>query len=291
MAATQGGALAEFGKRPLGYKVGVFAGVAALLGLLYFQFMYRPMQKKLKAAQTHNEELQQESSDLEDQIGKINEMLKKRADLDKKLEEDRKALPTEAELPSFFDTLNRKVGDAGVEVKRWEYKKEIPVEDFYRVPVEIELTGTYEQLKRFFASLLPHDDGGAGADLPQEKERIITIENLTLSDPIAKNGEIVLTAKFTASTFRQDAAKESAKPAGAAATKPATAPASTPPPAAGSGSGSAPGKGTGTGSGTGSSNKGLPAEVKDEVKDDMKMSKDRAGSAHPDGNAKLKGGM
>jgi hypothetical protein len=45
------------------------------------------------------------------------------------------------------------------------------------------------------------------------------------------------------------------------------------------------------GSGSATGNKSLPAEVKDEVKDDMKMSKDRNGSAHPDGNAKLKGGM
>jgi type IV pilus assembly protein PilO len=277
MAATQGGALAEFGKRPLGQKVGIFAGIAALLLLLYFQFMLRPLQKKLKAQAAMNTQLQQEGEDLDDKIANINELLKKRAQLDKQLEEDRSALPTEAELPSFFDTLNRKVGDAGVEVKRWEYKREEPVEDFYRVPVEIELTGTFQQLKRFFASLLPHDDG-AGADLPSEKERIITIENLTLSDPTPKNGEIVLTAKFTASTFRQDEAKKTPAAPGAAAApaKPATPP--TPPPA-------------GAGSGSGSGGKGLTGQVKDEVHTDMQMSKDRAGSAHPDGNAKLKGGM
>lgn len=283
MAATQGGALAEFGKRPTGFKVGVFAGIAALLGLLYFQFMLRPMSKKLKAQRTHNAELQQEASDLQDQIDKITTLMTKRAQLDKQLEEDRSALPTEAELPSFFDTLNRKVGDAGVEVKSWEYKREIPVEDFYRVPVDIVLTGTFEQLKRFFASLLPHDDGGVGADLPQEKERIITIEDLTLSDPTPKNGEIVLTAKFTASTFRQDEAKKApgAKP-GAPAT-PAPTPAPPPKPA--------PTPTATPGATAGANGKGLPAEVKDDVDGSMKQSKDRAGSAHPDGNAKLKGGM
>src|SRR5262245_41721802 len=173
MAATQGGALAEFGKRPPGFKIGVFAAIAAVLGLLYFQFMLRPLRKHMKAAQQQHEDLQTERDDLDAQLATIQKMLAKRAALDKQLEEDRKALPTEAELPSFFDTLNRKVGDAGVEVKRWEYKKEMPVEDFYRVPVDIELTGTFQQLKRFFASLLPHDDSGAAADLPQEKERII----------------------------------------------------------------------------------------------------------------------
>jgi len=280
MAATQGGALAEFGKRPPGFKVAVFAGIGAVLGLLYFQFVLRPLNKKMKAAATQKEDLQQEQEDLTAQIAKINEMLKKRAELDKKLEEDRKALPTEAELPAFFDTLNRKVGDAGVEVKRWEYKKEAPVEDFYRVPVDIELTGTFEQLKRFFSSLLPHEDTGAAADLPQEKERIITIENLTLSEPTARNGEIVLTAKFTASTFRQDEAKKVPGAAGAAA-KPA---------------GAAPAAGGASGSGAGSGSAKTPGgnvgkSVKSDVDGSMKQSQDRAGSAAPDGNAKLKGGI
>ena len=267
MAGPAPSALADFGRRPLGFKVGVFAAIAGVLGLLYFQFMLRPLQKKLKAAQAQNESLKSESDDLDTQIETINKQVAKRAVLDKQLEEDRKALPTEAELPSFFDTLNRKLGDAGVEVKRWEYKKEIPVEDFYRVPVEIELTGTFQQLKRFFSSLLPHEDTAGGADLPTEKERIITIENLTLSDPVAKNGEIVLTAKFTASTFRQDEAKQAPC-------------AATPPPA-----------GSGAKAGSSSSLLDAPKDVKAEVKDDMQQAKDRNGSPHPDGNAKLKGGM
>ena len=286
MAGPAPNALAEFGRRPLGFKVGVFAAIAGALGLLYFQFMLRPLQKKLKAAQAQNESLKQESDDLDTQIDQINKMVAKRTALDKQLEEDRKALPTEAELPSFFDTLNRKVGDAGVEVKRWEYKKEVPVEDFYRVPVDIELTGTFEQLKRFFSSLLPHDDSAGGADLPTEKERIITIEDLTLSDPTPKNGEIVMTAKFTASTFRQDEAKTAA--GSAAAPAPATAPpATTPAPAA------APAAGSGSGSGSAKSSSLLdaPKDVKNEVNADMQQVKARDGSAHPDGNAKLKGGM
>ena len=281
MAGPAPSALSEFGRKPLGYKVGVFAAIAGVLGLLYFQFMLRPLQKKLKAAQAQNESLKSESDDLDTQIDQINKMVAKRALLDKQLEEDRKALPTEAELPSFFDTLNRKVGDAGVEVKRWEYKKEIPVEDFYRVPVDIELTGTFQQLKRFFSSLLPHDDTGAGADLPSEKERIITIEDLTLSDPTPKNGEIVLTAKFTASTFRQDEAKTAAGSAAAPATAPAPATTPAPAPAAGSGSGSA----------KSSSLLDTPKDVKTEVNADMQTAKDRNGSAQPDGNEKLKGGM
>ena len=44
----------------------------------------------------------------------------------------------------------------------------------------------------------------------------MSIENLTLGDPQVKNREIVLTAKFTATTYRQEEKVEpdAAKPAG-----------------------------------------------------------------------------
>jgi type IV pilus assembly protein PilO len=266
MAATQSGALADFGRRPLGQKVGIFFAIAVLLGLGYYQLMLRPLQKKMKAANAQHAQLLQEQADLKAQAEKDKSMAAARDTLAAQLDKDREALPTEAELPAFFDTINRKVGDAGVQVKRWEYKREVAVEDFYRVPVEVELSGTFPQLKHFFASLLPRQDDGAGSQ-GAEKDRIITIDGLTLSDPTVKDGELILTAKFTASTFRQEEPKQAAAAA-----------------AAGGATIAVPGS-------TGGASGGLPAQVKQEVDQDMKMSKDRAGSAHPDGNAKLKGGM
>jgi hypothetical protein len=92
----------------------------------------------------------------------------------------------------------------------------------------------------------------------------------------------VLTAKFTASTFRQDEAKTppgSGSAAPATTPPPATKPAPTPAPAAGSGAAKS------------SSLLDTPKDVKTEVNADMQTVKDRNGSAHPDGTAKLKGGM
>jgi type IV pilus assembly protein PilO len=297
MAATQGGALADFAKRPLGFKVLVFVGAGALLGLVYWQFLLHPLQRKYKQAQAYNAQLVVEGGQLDTKLKQFKDLQKTQASLEHQIEEDRKALPTEAELPAFFDTLNRKVGDAGVEVKKWEYKRELPVEDFYRVPVEIEMTGTFEQIKRFFSSLLPHESAGsASGDLPTEKERIITIEDLSLSNPRVQNGEIVLTAKFTASTFRQDQPEETDKDKakdtgkGAGAGTPATGaapppPSPPPPPPHSAGAPAVP-------------NGGLIGGVKSDVDKAMKESKDRAklpggpsGGPVGPGSDKLKGGM
>ena len=58
----------------------------------------------------------------------------------------------------------------------------------------------------------------------------MSIENLSLTAPVVRNREIKLTARFTASTYRQEE-KPGAAPApkaAAPAAPPATAPASTP---------------------------------------------------------------
>jgi hypothetical protein len=107
---------------------------------------------------------------------------------------------------------------------------------FIKVPVDIEVTGTYYQLKKFMASLRPKpvEAKPAASDTVQEKDRIVTIESLAITDPKVRNNEIVLTARFTASTFR---AKASDAPA-PTAPRPA---APTPAPA-----GAAPGAGAGS---------------------------------------------
>ena len=35
------------------------------------------------------------------------------------IEKNQTALPTEAEVPAFFETLQRKVAESGVEIRKW----------------------------------------------------------------------------------------------------------------------------------------------------------------------------
>src|SRR5690606_38669665 len=152
------------------------------------------------------------------------------------IKENQKALPTEAELPAFFETLNRKVRESGVEVVRSRQLAEDRVERFLRVPVEYEIVGTYVQIKKFFASLVPKRKRAEQAEpLPgaenevQEQERIVSIENLSLTNPTVRNREIQLTARFVASTYRmEDGAAQPAPKKAAAGAAGSTAPKATP---------------------------------------------------------------
>jgi len=232
MAAS--GVMSDFARMPTGRKVLVFVIVGALLGLVYFRFVLSSLKEDLaeaKDAYSTNKAMNQK---LGEDIKAYAELRPRMDVLNTTINENKKALPTEAEVPAFFDTLVVKAKESGVEVKVTPKPTE-PIESFVKIPAELELTGTFMQIKRFFASLVdrPADAAASPNARPEERERIVSIENLVLSQPTVRAGQIILNARFTAVTFRQqDAAPATPGAPGAApARPPASAPVRPPAPA------------------------------------------------------------
>jgi len=234
-------AMADFARLPTQRKVLVFVVIGGLLGALYFQFGLKPLNDDLDQADGEHQAKIQQNNQLDHDKEDFKALNLRICTLKRVIDENQTALPTEAELPAFFETLNRKVLESGVEVRRWEQKPEEKVEVFFKVPVQIELTGTYMQIKKFFASLIekkkkpgaapppPTTDTGCGNAAPiEEHERIVSIENLQLTSPTVINHEIVLTARFTAATYRAE--DKNVTPGAPTVRKPAAAPAAPQPP-------------------------------------------------------------
>lgn len=205
-------AMADFARLPTRQKVMVFAVIGLLLGLLYYQFVWKGLKADLETAQAENVSKKGTNAKLEKDIPAFEALKARMTVLKRVIDENQKALPTEAELPAFFETLNRKVLESGVEVVRSKQLKEENIEVFVRVPIEYEIVGSYVQIKKFFASLVPKkkrkklaaEVSPTGEQEVEERERIVSIENLSLSNPQVRNREIHLTAKFTASTYRME---------------------------------------------------------------------------------------
>ena len=236
------GFIADFAKKPPQYKAVVFGGIALALGFVYFKFGYSPLKEKLEQGHQDSEQMLSRSQRMDNDLVKFKELRTRMDQLQKVIDENQKVLPSESELPAFFETLNRKVTEAGVQVTKWQRKKEETLGQFIKVPVDVEITGTFFQIKRFMASLVQRDvrpsaaanDGGT--PLNEAHERVVSIEDLSLADPKVKNREIVMVAKFVASTYRQE------DKTGAAADLPTTKPGATSAPAkAGAGAGSSSG--------------------------------------------------
>jgi Tfp pilus assembly protein PilO len=209
-----------------------------VLGGGYWRFVYGSLNEDLQAAQAEHDTKVQTNRRLADDIPRYQELRTQMTTLRELIEKNEAALPSEAELPAFIETLQRKVTEAGVATRRWTYKNPELVETFVKVPFEVEVTGTFMQIKRFFASLVQKDVRLSAN--PEERasevhDRIVSIENLALTTPTVQSGEIVLTARFTAVTFRQEdrpAAKPGAPaaPAGRPAPPPPRAPPASAPP-------------------------------------------------------------
>lgn len=237
--------VADFERLPASRKVLAFAVTGLLLGGLYYRFVYTSLAEEVAEARERFEGSQQAHATSVANLRRYEELRPELDKLREQLVRNQAALPTEAEVPAFFETLERKVKESGVEIAKWTKRPEEAIETFVKVPVEIELTGTFLQIKRFFASLVqPHvtakDDG--------ERERIVSIESLAISQPQVRNREIVLTAKLTAVTFRQDERITPGRPGGPAPAK--AAPPPLPPGTTGAPpAGAPPGAGSGSGAG------------------------------------------
>jgi len=286
--------LADFSRLPTQRKVLVFVVIGGLLGALYFQFGYKPLKEQVDEADVQHNANVVKNKQLDKDKDDFKALKLRMCSLNRIIDENQTALPTEAELPAFFETLNRKVLESGVEVRRWEQRSEEKIDAFIKVPVTIELTGNFMQVKKFFASLVEKKrkpgvspppsatDGGCVGGAPiEEHERIVSIENLSLTNPTVVNHEIVLTAKFTAATYRAEdknaAAAAPVRKSAAPAPGPAPAPAGAQPPA----------------------NPATPASANARTEGAMEKDSDRTRKAPdtqeaqptPAGSAKLKGGL
>lgn len=230
------GMVADFARMPTQRKVLVFVVIGALLGLLYWKFAYKALDEDLEAAQAEHDNRVATNRRLAGDIPAYEQLRAHMTLLKELIEKNQTALPSAPELPAFFETMQHKVAESGVEIRKWTNRPEEPVESFIKVPVDIEITGTFMQIKRFFASLIQHGvRPGPGEDSASAvPERIVSIENLALVNPEVKNRELALTARFTAVTFRQEDKAAQGPPAagqpGAARPVPPPVPAAPPPP-------------------------------------------------------------
>jgi Tfp pilus assembly protein PilO len=227
------GVMADFARMPTQRKVLVFAAIGALLALGYWKLAYKTLEEDLEAAQAEYDSKVATNRRLAADIPQYEELRTHMNRLRVLIEKNQTALPSAPELPAFFETLQHKVAESGVEVHKWTNRSEEPVESFIKVPVEIEITGTFLQIKRFFASLIQRDvRPGQGEDRDNaDPERVVSIENLALTNPTVRNREVLLNARFTAVTFRQED-RPADKPAQGAPAGGGARPATPPPPAA-----------------------------------------------------------
>ncbi len=189
--------LRKLHKLGVAQKIGVTLGAVALLGLLDYQFFYGETATRIASARAHGSELADEAASYQKRRG---EYLGYRIELKQLSDEQRellRALPKRAEIPTFLANVNEQAELAGLEVLAVDIGQEAPVDQYIKIPVKMEVRGTYHQISRFFRNV-------------GELSRIVNVENLALTPDRDKVIGVdlqgatppKLRAKFIAATFR-----------------------------------------------------------------------------------------
>jgi type IV pilus assembly protein PilO len=186
-------ALAEqierFSKAPLKYKALGLVLVSAFIGAVFYFVFYSDGQDQLTRLDREVRGLQQEVASYE---AKKKKYMAFRAEVNKLLEEQKeliKVLPTEAEIPTFLQSLHAQAELSGLNILTFEPAPEQPQAFYARIPVRMAITGTFHQITKFFHSV-------------GQLKRIVNINDLNLGTPAVTEHGVMLRANFVASTFR-----------------------------------------------------------------------------------------
>ncbi len=171
-------------------KAGVLAAIVIVIGAVFYFALYMGVAEELEATQQQHNQLEQELAEAR----KLQQQyLSLRQELTQRREEDMRnlrVLPTDAEIASFLHDLHRLAELSDLEIRLVEPEAEEVEERYIRIPVTLKLSGTYHNVMKFFYN--------AG-----QVERAINMENIRLTQPTQRDGELHLKVDVSATTFRR----------------------------------------------------------------------------------------
>jgi type IV pilus assembly protein PilO len=172
---------------PLAGQAIALAALSLLLIFLGYYFVLSDQWDKLKASQAQEEQLKQTYLDKRRQV--VN-----KAALEEQLKEIKKSfgtlikqLPTKSQMDSLLSEINQAGTGRGLQVDLFKPGMETKTGEMAELPIDLKLTGTYEQLANF------------ASDVGQ-LSRIVTLGNIVLN-PIGDKGDR-LTMQAVAKTYR-----------------------------------------------------------------------------------------
>ena len=163
----------KFLRLPLYQRLIIVAVVLAVIAGGYYFLVISDYDSQTAAEDAKTKRIQKELTELAAyQDKEKREKLQVEFDEEqKKIEENKKMLPSDEEMPAFLMSIKADADLAGLEILKFE-TKEPGNEDYYkRIPVEMEVRGNFHQQVKFFKTLAA------------PKKRIVNITDLDIERP------------------------------------------------------------------------------------------------------------
>lgn len=163
-------------------------GLLLLIGASYWMFFYDEISTDIARAQSQNRTLQAE---LTNQQQARSSFIADRDELALRQQRQRefnKVLPVDAQVANFLSSIQQVSNLASVSLDAWQPLDEVNDSFFSRVPMRLEMTGRFHQILKFAYEIGRND-------------RIINLENISISDPKPVGEGTVVKAKCLATAF------------------------------------------------------------------------------------------
>jgi type IV pilus assembly protein PilO len=185
----------QIAKAPLGLKVAVVAAAVVVLTALNYFVMALPwgdsiseIESKIVRADAEQKRL---AADLAYKTGIANDLNRFRHErevLEQRLNEALAELPEDKKIEDILQAFQDRAQKSGLEIVSIEPKEQQPEGFYARVPIAMQVSGTFHEVATFFDAL-------------GHMRRIVNVGNIALDTPKDTGGKVVLSGKFTATTF------------------------------------------------------------------------------------------
>ena len=177
------------GNLSLGGKVGLGFGLALLIGAVYFVVFFNEVSSAIASEQRQEQRLRQDLGNARQSEAAYNQDLMELTKKEQLQRELNKILPETTESPAFLSAIQGVANVSGVTLQSWTPLPEVRQQFFAKVPMKLTLEGRFHQIVKFF--------WGVG-----QLDRIINVENISLTQPRVSGDEVRLKVECLATAFR-----------------------------------------------------------------------------------------
>lgn len=177
--------------------------VAAAVGAAYYFLGYDQVQSSIAQQRTRQTTLENDMRNANRDLRAYNDDVAELERLRSLAREQQRVLPDNPDIPGFLDAIHRTATENGLTIKLVLPEAETIQQYYVRIPVRVEVNGSYLEIGRFFRTI-------------GQQPRVINMENIALGTPVVgQDGKVRVDARMQATTFRALSAAEQARQAAA----------------------------------------------------------------------------
>lgn len=189
MALTSQDVLNAVNKLPLGQRIGVVAGVVAMLTAANWYFMVDPMNTQITQRQGQLRQLEDELIQKQSIANNLAQFKHEKEILERRLAQALTELPNEANIDDLIRSLAEIATKSGLTLNTIDPMGEQKQSFYASIPIVMSVTGNYHEIGVFLDAL-------------SKLARIVNVTNIRMSGARVVNEKLVVNSSYVATTFR-----------------------------------------------------------------------------------------